>query len=113
MTKPSRGEIWYVDLNPSRGREQSGVRPALIISVDQFNQGPADLVILLPLTTRYKGIPLHVAIEPPDGGLKNKSYIKCEDIRSVSTERLAQRIGAISNQSLSAVEDRLRILLNL
>ena len=60
MTEPSRGDIWLVNLNPTQGREQAGIRPGLVISVDQFNHGPADLVILLPLTSKGRGIPIHV-----------------------------------------------------
>jgi len=113
VEKPSRGDVWYVDLNPIQGREQAGRRPALIISVNQFNHGPAELVILLPMTTKNKRIPLHVEIHPPEAGLRERSFVKCEDIRSVSTERLVERIGCASRETLDAVEDRLRILLCL
>ena len=113
MQKPSRGDIWLVNLNPTRGREQAGIRPALIISVNQFNYGPADLVVLLPITSRDKKIPFHVKIKPPEGGLKEVSFIKCEDIRSVSKERLQKFIGKISSDTFLLIEDRLRILLNL
>lgn len=58
MPEPSRGEIWLVDLNLVKGHEQAGVRPALIVSVDPFNQGPAGLVVVLPITTKAKGMPL-------------------------------------------------------
>jgi len=111
--KPSRGEIWFVDLNPARGHEQAGKRPALVVSVDLFNSGPAGLIIVLPITAKRKGIPFHVEIHPPEGGLKEKSFIKCEDIRSISKERLLSRIGAVSLATIEAVEDRIRILLNL
>ncbi len=110
---PSRGEVWAVNLDPTRGHEQSGRRPCLIVSVDLFNHGPAGLVVVLPLTTKFKGISFHVQIDPPEGGLKQKSFIKCEDVRSVSKERLAQRYGLVSPQTLAAVDDRLRILFNL
>lgn len=113
MPEPSRGEIWLVDLNPIRGHEQAGVRPGLVISVDPFNHGPAGLVVLLPLTSVAKGIPFHVEITPSEGGVKVKSFIKCEDIRSVAKERLSQRWGKVSGSTLAAVEDRLRILLSL
>ncbi|MEW5920169.1 MAG: type II toxin-antitoxin system PemK/MazF family toxin [Bacillota bacterium] len=113
MMKPSRGEIWLVDLNPVKGHEQAGTRPALVISVDLFNQGPAELAIVLPITTQNKNIPLHVKVDPPDGGMKKVSFIKCEDIRSLSSERLITRLGAVSTPTMSLVEDRLRILLNL
>jgi len=111
--EPSRGEVWMLDLNPTRGREQAGRRPGLIVSVDLFNRGPAGLVVVLPITSKAKGIPFHVEVDPPEGGLKQKSFIKCEDVRSVATERLLQRYGAVSLETLSRVEDRLRILLNL
>ena len=48
---PSRGEIWMVDLNSARGHEQAGVRPALVVSVDTFNHGPAGLAVVLPVTS--------------------------------------------------------------
>lgn len=50
--RPPRGEVWMVDLSPTRGREQAGMRPALVLAVDKFNHGPADLVIVVPLTNR-------------------------------------------------------------
>lgn len=113
MAEPSRGEIWLVDLSPSRGHEQAGVRPELVVSVDPFNHGPAGLVVLLPLTTVARGIPFHVEIHPPEGGVKTRSFIKCEDIRSAAKERLSRPWGKISERTLAAVEDRLRILLRL
>lgn len=113
MTLPSRGDIWLVDLNPVRGREQAGRRPALVISVDLFNHGPAGLAVVLPLTTKDKRIPFHVPVHPPEGGVKQVSFIKCEDIRSVAKERLSDQWGAVSRTTLSEVDDRLRILLDL
>ena len=110
---PSRGDVWLVDLNPVRGHEQAGQRPALVVSVDLFNHGPAGLVVLLPITSRPKGIPFHVAVKRSEGGLTRPSFIKCEDIRSVSKERLSRRLGSVTPAILEAVEDRLRILLNL
>ena len=110
---PSRGEIWLINLNPARGHEQVGVRPGLVVSTNIFNHGPAGLVVILPLTTRDRGIPLHVSLEPPEGGVQQQSFAKTEDIRSVSTERLIKRWGEVSPATLAAVEDRLRILLEL
>ncbi len=113
MSTASRGEIWLVGLDPTKGREQAGQRPALIISVDQFNHGAAELVIAIPITSKAKGIPLHVEVSPPEGGLTMTSFVKCEDVRSISTARLVGRLGKVSNQTIELVEDRLRILLGL
>ena len=113
MAEPLRGEVWLVDLNPTKGHEQAGKRPGLIVSVDLFNQGPAGLVVILPITTKAKGIPFHVEINISEGGLTQRSFIKCEDIRSIAKERLSGRVGNVSAETMNAVEDRLRILLNL
>lgn len=110
---PSRGEIWQVDLDPVRGHEQAGRRPALVVSVDALNRSAAELAIVLPITSRQKNVRSHVAVQPPEGGLERNSYIKCEDVRSVSTTRLARRLGAVAAETMSAVEDRLRLLLGL
>jgi len=110
---PSRGEIWFVDLNPTKGHEQAGRRPCLIISVDPLNHGPAELVIVVPITSTNRRIPTHVSVNPPEGGLSNKSFIKCEDIRSISKQRLFKRLGKVKLPTLIAVEDRVRILLGL
>lgn len=113
MTEPSHGEVWLVDLNPTRGHEPTGMRPGLVVSVDLFNHGPAGLVVLLPLTSVAKGIPFHVEINPPEGGVQVRSVIKCEDVRSIAKERLSRRWGKVSASTIEAVEDRVRILLGL
>jgi mRNA interferase MazF len=109
----ARGEIWVADLNPTRGHEQAGRRPVLILSVDPFNKSPLDLVIIAPLTSKPKRIPTHVEVRPPEGGVTMPSWIKCEDIRSISTERLASRMGRVSPATMQAAERHLRALLGL
>jgi len=115
--KPSRGDIWWVDLMPVRGHEQGHdlgkSRPSLVISVDRFNHGASGLIILVPITSKEKGIPFHVRITPPEGGLKHESFVMCEAVRSVSVDRLSRRSGRVSSPTLAGVEDRLKILLGL
>ena len=110
---PSRGEIWLANLNPVRGREQAGFRPCLVISVDQFNHGPAELVIVVPITSKNKSIPLHIEISGKETGLDLKSYIKSEDIRSISRDRLEKRIGRVSEEIMSQVLEVIKILLDI
>ena len=73
MNPPGRGEVWLTDLNPTRGHEQAGRRPVLVVSDDLFNRGPAGLVIVLPMTSTLRGVPSHVPIDPPEGGLERRS----------------------------------------
>jgi len=107
--KINRGEIWFIDLNPVIGHEQSGRRPALIISDDMFNHSLADMTIVLPITSKYKGIPTHVELNTDF--LNVKSYIKTEDIRSISTKRLIKRLGKVDEKTMNLVEERLKLLL--
>ncbi|MGQ0570166.1 MAG: type II toxin-antitoxin system PemK/MazF family toxin [Armatimonadota bacterium] len=113
MAAPQRGDIWLADLNPTRGREQAGQRPVLVFSVDEFNEGPAELIVVLPITSTIRPIPLHVVVQPPEGGLKVQSRILTNAIRSMSKERLVVRWGAVSPETMAAVEDRVRTLLGL
>ena len=109
----ARGEIWLADLNPVRGHEQAGRRPVLVVSVNQFNQSRADLVVIVPLTSTLRTLPLHVVVQPPEGGLTNRSALLCEAVRSITKDRLLARWGSVSPATMTEVEDRLRMLLGL
>ena len=115
MSSPDalRGEVWEISLDPVLGHEQAGSRPALIVSVDLFNEGPADLVVVAPITRTARKVRWHVAVSPPEGGLVADSYIQCESVRSVSKQRLKRRRGRVSDATMEQVEDRLRILMGL
>jgi mRNA interferase MazF len=113
MSQPLRGEVWLVSLDPTLGREQAGTRPALIVSDDIFNRGFSELVFVAPITSKGKAIRSHVPLLPPEGGLNLPSFIKCEDVRSISIHRLVRRFGRVSELTLAEVEDRLRIILGL
>jgi mRNA interferase MazF len=113
MTQIKRGEIWLANLNPTIGREQAGMRPVLITSSDFFNQGFAELVFAIPITSKDKGIRSHIAVLPPEGGLTLPSFIMCEAMRSISKQRLVKQLGIISPATMHEVEDTLKILLDM
>jgi mRNA interferase MazF len=86
----------------------------LIVSTDPFNQGRSRLVVAVPFTTRSRGLPIHVEVRPPDGGLRDVSFAMCEQVRSLAVERLgSQRFGRVPAAVMESVEDRLRLLLDL
>jgi mRNA interferase MazF len=69
---------------------------------------------VLPITRIDRFNPLHVPIEPPDGGVRERSFILCDALRSISAVRLGPRPwGRVSVRTMAEVEDRLRILLDL
>ncbi len=110
---PSREEVWDLNFDPTIGHEQAGSRPALIVSVDIFNEGPADLVAVIPITRTERKVRWHVPVKPPEGGLVAESFIQCENVRSVSRQRVKRLRGRVSESTLQQVEDRVRILLGL
>lgn len=100
---PEQGEIWDVYLDPVVGREQGGRRPALVISNHQLNSLPSQRCIVAPLTSRDRGIPLHVPVLPPDGGTRLPSFVLCDQTRSVSHERLKRYRGRVSDEVVEQV----------
>lgn len=109
----SRGEVWLLDLDPVRGHEQGRKRPALVLSTDAYNRGPATLLVVAPITKTDRGVPLHIRVDPPEGGLTDTSYVMCDAVRSVSKERLIRRWGEVDSRTMNLVGDGLRILLEL
>jgi mRNA interferase MazF len=96
-----QGDIWYANLNPSRGSEQAGLRPVVIVSGNLLNQH-LNIVIVVPLTTKikkYKGNP--VLIPNEINGLKAQSEMLIFHIRSVSKDRLLNKIGSIESTEIS------------
>jgi mRNA interferase MazF len=113
VADPARGEVWEVNLNPTIGREQAGRRPALVVSVNALNSGPRGLVVVLPVTGTARGLPSHVPVAPPEGGLTKPSVIMTEQVRAVSKDRLGRRLGSVAPATVAQVEQILRIVLGL
>jgi mRNA interferase MazF len=108
-----RGEIWLVDFGKPVGREQSGIRPAVVVSSDRLNEGRSGVLMVVPLTTTRRGLPSHIEIEPGTSGLESVSYARCEDLKSISMERLDHRQGAAEPGALFEIARVLRFLLEL
>jgi mRNA interferase MazF len=108
-----RGEVWLVDFGEPVGREQSGRRPAVVVSADALNESRAGVVVVVPITTTYRGLPSHVEIDSDTSGLDEVSYAKCEDVKSVSEQRLVGRLGTAGEEATFEAASALRFLLDL
>ena len=97
-----RGEIWWADLNPTRGREQSGTRPVLIISQDVFNRH-SGTVIALALTSQAPTVEFPLTFLIKSVSLPKQSWVKISQIRTLSIDRLGDRISQISPEELAIV----------
>lgn len=110
MNLARQGEVWFVDLEPTGGRERAGRRPAVAVSVDQLGGGPSGLVIVVPLTRTDHEQRMHVPIDPPNGGIRQRSYATPEMVRSVSRDRLVERWGTLDDATLIEIARRVRLL---
>jgi len=113
MSDVRRGDVYLADPDPVIGREQSGRRPFLVVSINAMNRSSAQLTIAVPLTTTDRGSELHARLEPPEGGLSRISYAMPEMVRVLSTERLAQKLGRASADTVETVAKRVGILVGL
>jgi len=101
-----RGEIYWADLSPTRGREQAGLRPVLVISHDVLN-APSGTVIAMAITSKEQraGYPLTHRLR--SGGLPKDSWVKMTQVRTLSAERLRSRQGAVEADELAEIVEGL------
>lgn len=101
-----RGEVYWADLSPTRGREQSGLRPVLVLSHDVLNRR-SGTVIALAVTSREQraGYPLTHRLR--SGGLPKDSWVKMSQVRTLSAERLRDRVGVVADEEVSEIVEGL------
>jgi mRNA interferase MazF len=97
-----RGEIRWADLNPTRGKEQAGLRPVLVLSHDVFN-AHSGTVIAMAVTSQPQraGFPLTYELESSD--LPKRSWVKIGQIRTLSTERIGRKITGVTHEELNQI----------
>lgn len=110
---PRRGEVWLADFGDPVGREQAAPRPAVIVSADPLNESRAGIVIVVPCTTTKRSLPSHIEIEAGSSGLDEVSYAKCEDVKSISEQRLVARLGVVGIEIQFEIGRALRFLVDL
>ena len=97
-----RGDVVWADLDPTRGHEQAGQRPVLVLSHDVFNQR-SGTVIALALTSREPAAGFPLTLEIRSARMPKRSWVKMGQIRTLSTERLGKRMGRLSPEELARV----------
>lgn len=104
----NRGEVWLTDLNPVRGSEQAGTRPMMIVQVDDISARlPTMLVVPFTTNLRWERVPFCARIGAGEGGLASDSVALCHQTRVIDHSRLIRRLGCLSSEALSLVEDAL------
>ncbi len=106
MARILRGEIRWADLDPTRGHEQAGMRPVLILSQDVFNER-SGTVIAMALTSQPQRAGFPLTLELTSSRLPKQSWVKISQIRTLSVERIGKRLAKISVDELAVVVEGL------
>ncbi len=97
-----RGEIRWADLSPTIGREQAGLRPVLILSHDVFNER-SGTAITIAITSQPQRAGFPLTLELKTGNLPKRSWAKISQVRTLSTERLGEPVGKLSQEELAQI----------
>ena len=120
--RPRRGEIWLVNLNPRKGREQKGTRPCLIVSTDAMNESAFGTIIVCPITTTERpSFRWRPGLSPDDLRLADRTWqakphwVATDQIVTVDAPARAVRLLATVGHAdrMDAVDGSLRLLLDL
>jgi mRNA interferase MazF len=106
MARILRGEVRWANLDPTRGREQAGERPVLILSHDVFNER-SGTVIAVALTSQEPRAGFPLTLECHAAALPKRSWIKISQIRTLATERIGRRLTRVSAEELARVVEGL------
>ncbi|MHB2016633.1 MAG: type II toxin-antitoxin system PemK/MazF family toxin [Candidatus Xenobia bacterium] len=111
-----RGHIYFVDLEPARGREQKGRRPVLVVSVDSINSQPLVVTVVLGTDGRNvaRDYPTNVRVQASESGLPKETVFMCFQIRSLDPTRFSDPpAGQLRKEALRGIDDALRRVLGL
>lgn len=111
--KIKRGQLWWVDWSPSRGSEQAGTRPALVIQNDVGNEY-SRTTIIAAVTTALKGdYPFAVRITAGESGLPLDSIVNCAQLLTIDRGRLSEKCGQLGREKIAAVDEALKVSLGI
>ena len=110
MARILRGDVRWADPDPTRGHEQSGQRPVLILSADVFNER-SGTVIAVALTSQPQRAGFPLTLELAATQLPKPSWVKISQIRTLSVERIGRKLGAVTPEEVAKVIDGLNEIL--
>jgi mRNA interferase MazF len=110
MARILRGEIYWASLDPTRGNEQSGKRPVLVLSQDVFNDH-SGTVIAVAITSQPPKASFPLSLELSATKLPKQSWVKISQVRTLAIERLGKRIGKADPGEIEQVVEGLKEVL--
>ena len=112
--RPRRGEIWIVELDPTRGHEMQKTRYCLVIQSDILNK-KLPTYIIVPITSKVRSewFPIGITIKKAEGGLSKESQIMLNQIKACDITRFKRKIGKLSDSTITQVNESLGFVLGL
>ncbi|MDQ3734788.1 MAG: type II toxin-antitoxin system PemK/MazF family toxin [Actinomycetota bacterium] len=102
-------QVWWTDFEPQVGREQGGLRPAIVVGTTIACQLPNQLAFVVPCTTTDRKLPVHPAIS----ALDQPSFAMCDQLKSISRQRLMRRHpGQLPQDEIEAIKFVLRQMID-
>jgi len=112
VNEPFCGQVVWVNLDPVVGSEQSGHRPAVIVSGRDYLASIPNVLIVLPITTRDRGLPNHVRLSG-DLGLEADSFAMTEQPRTIDRRQITRSLGRVDDPTLHQIRSWLADFLDL
>lgn len=112
MSEPavSPWQVWWTSFDPQVGREQAGLRPVVVVGTSFACELPNGLALVIPCTTTDRGLPFHPAISC----LAQLSFVMCDQLKSLSRERLVRlHPAAVSADEAAVIQFVLRRLVDV
>ncbi len=114
VTQCKRGEVYFADLNPVRGREQGGRRPVLIVQNDIGNRhSPVTIVAAITSSVAERPYPTEVRLTAGQGGLPKASAVLLNQIKTIDQDRLERCLGQLDAAAMRQVDEAIKISLGL
>lgn len=110
MARILRGDIYWADLDPTRGHEQGGLRPVVVLSEDVFN-ARSGTAIAMAITSQPPRAGFPLSLELTSVKLPKRSWVKISQIRTLSVDRLGKKIGRVPSEDLSKLIEGLNEIL--
>src|ERR1700730_354637 len=105
MARVLRGDVLWADLAPTRGHEQGGSRPVVVLSEDVFN-ARSGTVIAMAITSQPQRAGFPLTLELTSVKLPKRSWVKISQVRTLSVQRISKKIGQVYAEELSRVIER-------
>ena len=106
---PTRGEIYFADLDPVLGSEQGGLRPVLIVQNDTGNKySPTVIVAAITSSLKKRNMPTHILLDDIEG-LTGKSYVLLEQLRTLDKRRLKNKVAQLAEDQLAQIDAALLV----